>query len=76
MKNKITTHIYAKEARKDKKREARIYLRITINGERAKMSIGKFISPALWDRVAEKVAGRTEESRTKNATIATILPIP
>jgi len=73
MKNKITTHVYVKEARKDKNGEAPIYLRITINGERAEMSIGKFVNPSLWDKAAERVAGRTEEARTKNAVITTIL---
>jgi site-specific recombinase XerD len=73
MKNRITTHIYVKEARKDKKGEAPIYLRITINGERAEISLGKFVNPALWDKAAERVAGRTEESRTKNSAITTIL---
>jgi len=33
MKNKIVTHLYVKESSKDKKGEAPIYLRITVNGE-------------------------------------------
>ena len=33
MKNKIVTHFYVKESSKDKKGEAPIYLRITVNGE-------------------------------------------
>jgi hypothetical protein len=32
MKNKIVTHFYVKEARKDSRGLAPIYLRITING--------------------------------------------
>ena len=32
MKNKIATHIYVKESRKDKMGEAPINLRITVNG--------------------------------------------
>jgi len=38
MKNKIITHFYVKEARKDSKVEAPIYLRITVNGERTEIS--------------------------------------
>ena len=33
MKNKIVTHFYVKEARKDSKGLAPIYLRITINSQ-------------------------------------------
>jgi len=50
MKNKITTHINIKEARKDKNSKAPIYIRITVNGERAEMQIGKFVNSALWDQ--------------------------
>lgn len=38
MKNKIVTHFYVREEKKDKKGEVPIYLRITINGERASIS--------------------------------------
>lgn len=73
MKNKITTHIYVKDARKDKNGESPIYLRITINGERAEISTGKFVNPDLWDKASERVAGRSEIARTINATLTTLL---
>lgn len=73
MKNKITTHIYVKEARKDSNGEAPIYLRITINGERAEISTGKEIRPDLWDKASERVAGRSEAARTINASLNTLL---
>jgi hypothetical protein len=50
MKNKIVTHFYVKDARKDKTGEAPIYLRITINGERAEISTDKKVNPELWDK--------------------------
>jgi hypothetical protein len=37
MKNKIATHLYVKEAKKDKTGVAPIYLRITVNGEGDKL---------------------------------------
>ena len=43
MKNKITSHFYVKEARKDRIGEAPIYLRITVNGERAEISTDRKI---------------------------------
>ena len=50
MKNKIALHFYVKESKKDKNREAPIYLRITVNGERAEISTNKRINPELWDK--------------------------
>jgi len=73
MKNKITTHIYVKEARKDKNREVPIYLRITINGDRAELSTGKFVNPDIWDKASERVSGRSETARTINASLTTLL---
>jgi len=49
MKNKIAAHFYVKEAKKDSNEEAPIYLRISINGERAEISANKRISPETWD---------------------------
>ena len=60
MKNKIVTHFYVKESKKDSNGEAPIYLRITINGERAEISANRKISPDMWDKSAERVAGRSE----------------
>ncbi len=50
MKNKIVTHFYVKEAKKDKNGEAPIYLRITINGERAEISTDRTINPEYWEK--------------------------
>jgi hypothetical protein len=38
MKNKIVTHFYVQEEKKDNCGEAPIYLRITVNGGRAEIS--------------------------------------
>jgi hypothetical protein len=73
MKNKIVTHFYVKEAREDSNGEAPIYLRITVNGERAEISTNRRIDPELWDKVSEKVAGRSEMARTINTSLITLL---
>jgi len=72
MKNKIVTHFYVMEARKDSKGLAPIYLRITINGERAEISTDKKIVPESWDKSNERVAGRSEPARIINSFLDTL----
>lgn len=73
MKNKIVTHFYVKEEKKDNNGEAPIYLRITVNGERAEISTNRRINPVNWDKAAEKVTGKSEGARTINAVLATLM---
>jgi hypothetical protein len=47
MKNKIVNHFYVKEEKKDDCGEAPIYLRITLNGERAEISTNRRVVPGL-----------------------------
>ena len=69
MKNKIVTHFYVKEEKKDNNGEAPIYLRITVNGERAEISTKRRVNPDLWDRASERVAGRSESGRIINTAL-------
>ena len=69
MKNKIVTHFYVKEEKKDNNGEAPIYLRITVNGERAEISTNRRVDPELWDKAAERVAGRSEPARVINTSL-------
>ena len=69
MKNKIVTHFYVKESWKDKKGDAPIYLRITINGERAEISTNRKINPETWDKNSQRVIGRSESVRTVNTAL-------
>jgi hypothetical protein len=73
MKNKIVTHFYVKEAKKDRNGEAPIYLRITVNGERAEISTDRRINPELWDKASERVAGRSEPARVINASLNNLI---
>jgi hypothetical protein len=70
--NKIVTHFYLKEAKTNRKGLAPIYLRITVNGERADISINKKINPENWDKNNERAHGRTESARTINAYLDTL----
>jgi hypothetical protein len=69
MKNKIVTHFYVKEAKKDRRGETPIYLRITLNGERAEISTNRRIYPDLWDKVSERAIGRSETVRVINTSL-------
>ncbi len=73
MKNKIVTHFYVREEKKDKKGEVPIYLRITINEERASLSTDRRVNPELWDKAAEGVAGRSEIARVINTSLNNLL---
>jgi hypothetical protein len=50
MKNKIVTHFYVKEEKTDNDGVAPIYLRITVNGERAEISTNRKVDPSSWDK--------------------------
>jgi site-specific recombinase XerD len=69
MKNKIVIHFYVKESWKDKNGFAPIYLRITVNGERAEFSTNRKVNPELWDKVSQRVAGRNEPARIINTVL-------
>jgi hypothetical protein len=73
MKNKIVIHFYVKEARIDSKGEAPIYLRITLNGERAEISTNRKVNPENWDKASERVAGRTEPARVINSSLNNLI---
>lgn len=73
MKNKIVTHFYIREEKKDKKGEVPIYLRITINGERASLSTDRRVNPDLWDKPANRAGGRNEPARVINSALNNLL---
>lgn len=73
MKNKIVTHFYVKEARKDNNGEAPIYLRITINNGRVEISANRRVNPEIWDKASERVAGRSESARVINASLNNLI---
>jgi site-specific recombinase XerD len=73
MKNKIVTHFYVKEAKEDSNGAAPIYLRITVNGERAEISTNRRINPEIWDKASERVAGRSESARIINTSLNNLI---
>lgn len=58
--------------RKDKKRSDNtipIFLRITVNGERAELSVKRNVLEDKWDEKASRVKGNSENARTINTAL-------
>ena len=52
---------YIKKGKLDKKGEMPIYLRITVNGERAEITTNRKIEMQKWDSSLQRMKGRSEE---------------
>lgn len=57
---------YAKTSKKNKAGEAPVYLRITVNGQRAEVAIRRNVRPNIWDSKSQRVKGRSEKIRLIN----------
>jgi site-specific recombinase XerD len=64
MKNKLKTHFYVKRST--------VYLRITVNGERAEISTNKKIIPSTWNKVSERVIGNNDVNRALNNLLSKV----
>ncbi|MEI7594574.1 MAG: site-specific integrase [Bacteroidota bacterium] len=70
--NKHKILFYLKKSKADKKTgEAPIYLRITVDGIRAEISVGEKIHPINWDSKANRPKGNKVEARTLSTTLST-----
>ena len=66
MKYDLNVLFVLRKAQSDKKGFAPIYLRISVNGERAELSVSRKISPKKWDSRMQRAVGRSESARTLN----------
>jgi site-specific recombinase XerD len=66
MKYDLSILFYVKKAKLDKKGEVPIYLRITVNGQRAEITTNRKTEFLKWDMSTQRMKGRSEESRTLN----------
>jgi hypothetical protein len=64
MKNKLKTHFYVKKSI--------VYLRVTINGERAEISTNKKINPSMWNKVSERVLGNNDVNTALNTLLSKV----
>jgi hypothetical protein len=72
MGNRIITHFYLRQSKKNRKGEVPIYLRITVNGERSEISTNRKVSPALWNKASERVSGRADYAQIINSSLNNI----
>jgi hypothetical protein len=59
-------HFYLKTDKLNVKGNAPVYLRLTLNGQRAEISINQSILPINWNKHAERAKGNREEVRIFN----------
>lgn len=57
---------YTKNSKKNKAGKAPIYCRITVNGSRIELSTNESVEPDKWDRIKQRVKGKSELIRTIN----------
>jgi hypothetical protein len=62
MRNKIIAHFHLKRSNPETTKEAIIYLRLTVNGERTEISTDKKIDPAKWNLITQRVNDRNGRS--------------
>ncbi len=55
-----------KKSKKNKAGKVPIYLRITLDGQRAEMAIRRNVEPTIWDAKAQRVKGKSEKVRLIN----------
>lgn len=66
VKQNLSTLIWANPSKKDKNGLLPIYARITIDGLRAEISLGKKIAPEKWDKTSSQVIGKDVEAKALN----------
>lgn len=57
---------YLRKDKRNKAGQAPIYLRLTVDGQRANISTNRYIEPERWNDEADKVRGSSEESKSLN----------
>lgn len=66
MKYDLNVLFFTRKAQTNKSGFSPIYLRITVNGERAELSANQKIEPHKWDARLQRMTGRSETARTLN----------
>lgn len=66
MKYDLSVLFVLRKAQSNKKGLAPIYLRISVNGERAELSANRKIAPNKWDARLQRSVGRSESARALN----------
>ena len=72
MKNNLSILFYLKKAKTTKNGEVPIYLRITIDGQRAELSTQRKIFPLEWNAISGNAKGNSEKIKNLNAFLLNI----
>jgi len=72
MQFELSILFFVKRAKVDKAGRAPIYCRITVNGERAELSINEKVEPDKWDSSIQRSKGRSESTRVINLRIESV----
>jgi hypothetical protein len=68
MENTYSLSTFIKNNRANHKR-ALIYLRITVNGQRAEISVKRSVDPERWDPDTNRMKGNKEDAKAVNSLI-------
>jgi integrase len=63
---------FIKRSKVDASQNVPLYLRISVNGERAEISLKRFVDPKQWDSKKQQMKGRSEQSKVVNDYIQTM----
>ncbi len=66
MKYNLNLLFVVRRAKVDQKGQVPIYMRISVNSERAELSISRKVDPVKWDSSSQRAKGRSEAAKTLN----------
>ena len=72
MKNTFSTLFYPKRNDADKRGNAPLYLRITVDGQRCELSVRRKVNLSQWDSTKEILQGKTAATRELNIHMSNI----
>ncbi|PWK70845.1 integrase-like protein [Mucilaginibacter oryzae] len=72
MRTNINLLFYLKKRSTYKNGPVAIYLRFTVDGQRAEASTGKTCDPSRWNTQADRAIGTKEDARTLNSYLDTL----
>ena len=72
MRNKFYVHIHIIKTKINKKGQAPIYLRLTVDGKRKEYSVSRRIEPRKWNSRMEKALGNSREAVEINTHISNL----
>jgi site-specific recombinase XerD len=72
MKTQTSILFYLRKSRENKKGEAPVYMRVTVEGNRIDLTTNRFIHPDKWSTEAAAMKGNSEEARTFNTYLSTL----